>query len=104
MSKEMFFGKPQYMTRGISDRLPFQLMAYLWEYIRELGNEVELDYLQVFSFSSEGNKLVIKHSQEVPPAEKLYELDMSPGFPVPDEKIFVIDDEDHATMLWASEY
>lgn len=100
----MFTDKPQYMTRGIADKLPFQLMAYLWEYIRKLGEETELDYLQVFSFSTENDKLIIKHSQEVPPAEKEYVLDMCPGFPVPDEKIFVIDDGDHATMLWASEY
>ena len=62
---------------------------------------VDKDYLQVFSLSCENGRQLIKHSQEEPEYEKEYVFDMVTAIT---EKIFVIDDEAHSTMLLASEY
>ena len=62
---------------------------------------VDKDYLQVFSLSADGEKQIVKHTQEVPVYNKEYVFEFEN--PVA-EKIFVIDDETHTTMLLASEY
>lgn len=63
------------------------------------------DYLQVFDLSiveNDKKKLQkIIHSQEEPEYRKEYILEFAD--PV-ETKIFVIDDEDHSTMLLAEEY
>lgn len=75
----------------------------MWDLIEKLSGEMELDYLQVFEFAIEdGNVQKIKHSQEVPEYEKTYIVPMvEDGI---EGKVFVIDDGDHCTMLWADEY
>ena len=67
--------------------------------------EGELDYLQLFTLETigeDGNYLLsIRHEQEVPEAK------MDIVVPVADpinEKVYVIDDVDHVTMLLAEEY
>ena len=62
---------------------------------------VDKDYLQVFSLSSDNGRQRIIHSQEIPEYQKEYVLNI--GSPVT-EKIFVIDDQTHSTMLLANEY
>ena len=62
---------------------------------------VDKDYLQVFSLSSDNGRQRIIHSQEIPEYQKEYVLNV--GSPVT-EKIFVIDDQTHSTMLLAKEY
>ena len=62
---------------------------------------VDKDYLQVFSLSADGEKQIVKHTQEVPVYNKEYVFEFEN--PVA-EKIFVIDDETHTTMLLAEEY
>ena len=62
---------------------------------------VDKDYLQVFSLSSDNGRQRIIHSQEIPEYQKEYVLNV--GSPVT-EKIFVIDDKTHSTMLLAKEY
>ena len=71
----------------------------MWEIIKQMP--VDKDYLQVFYLSSDNGKQKIKHSQEAPEYTKEYVFDT--GIPIT-EKIFVIDDETHSTMLLASEY
>ena len=93
------FNNGFYVTRGVSDKIPLPLQIIMWELIKDLP--VDTDSLQVFSLSEENGRQVLKHSQEVPEYEKEYILDMEE---VITEKIFVIDDETHSTMLLASEY
>ena len=62
---------------------------------------VDKDYLQVFSLSSDNGRQRIIHSQEIPEYQKEYVLNV--GSPVT-EKIFVIDNQTHSTMLLAKEY
>ena len=88
-----------YVTRGVSDKIPLPLQIIMWELIEDLP--VDKDGLQVFSLSEENGRQVLKHSQEVPEYEKEYILDIEEPIT---EKIFVIDDGTHSTMLLASEY
>ena len=71
----------------------------MWELINQMP--VDRDYLQVFSLSSDNGRQRIIHSQEIPEYQKEYVLNV--GSPV-SEKIFVIDDQTHSTMLLANEY
>lgn len=93
--------KPKHETKGINERLCLDYRIIMWDLIEKLSKEIELDYLQVFEFSTQDNKVQkIKHSQEVPEYEKAYIV------PMVDDgiqgKVFVIDDGDHCTMLWAN--
>jgi hypothetical protein len=63
---------------------------------------IEQDYLQVFELSEEKGFQKIIHTQECPPYRKEYLF--SPFFPVVMAKIYIINDETHATMLFANEY
>ena len=62
---------------------------------------VDKDYLQIFSLSADDGRQRIKHSQEVPEYSKEYVI--STENPVT-EKVFVIDDKTHSTMILANEY
>ena len=79
--------------------IPPLMQSILWELIFKLP--VDKDYLQVFNLSAEGDKQIIRHTQEVPEYNQEYVFEFEN--PVT-EKIFVIDDETHTTMLLASEY
>ena len=59
------------------------------------------DYLQVFSLSEHNSRQRIVHSQESPEYNREYFFENDS--PVT-EKIFVIDDGTHSTMLLANEY
>ena len=93
------FNNQKFITRGVAENIPIPLQMLMWEMIRTLPPDK--DYLQVFSLSEENGRQVLKHSQEVPEYEKEYILDIEEPIT---EKIFVIDDETHSTMLLASEY
>lgn len=93
------FNNKHFITCGTNETVSPLLQSIMWELITQLP--VEKDYLQVFSLSVDNGKQKIKHSQEVPEYTKEYVFDI--GLPIT-EKIFVIDDETHSTMLLASEY
>ena len=95
--------KLKYETKGINERLCVDYRIIMWDLIEKLSKEIELDYLQVFEFSIEDDNVQkIKHSQEVPEYEKTYIVPMVENGVT--GKVFVIDDGDHCTMLWADEY
>ena len=71
----------------------------MWELIKQMP--VDKDYLQVFSLSDENGRQRIKHTQEIPEYCKEYVLNTGTHI---SEKIFVIDDSTHSTMLLAKEY
>lgn len=105
---EKFRRESRYATRSITEEVPVQLQCFLWQSIDEWKNETtELDYLQVFKFEKLTDGLyVIRHSQENPNRETVYyQADGELGIEkVTGKTIFVIDDETHSTMLFASEY
>ena len=94
----MFDGK-KYITRGISENIPLEIQIILWNMV--LSMPVKKDYLQIFELSTNENNLTIKHSQEVPPYEKIYKFIVLEPI---NEKIYIIDDGDYSTMLLSDEY
>lgn len=104
------FSNNRYQTKGIKEHLPLEVQVILWKLIdRAKAEGKELDYLQVFEIEElepdEGQgRISIKHSQEEPPREATYTLEIPEEIELVSAKIFVIDDGTHSTMLLASEY
>lgn len=102
----MFDNGSRYVSREINNEIPIDVQIFMWKLIEELKDTIEyVDYLQVFTISTvdeSDNKIRIIHSQEIPEYKKIWIFKASQ--PCNDEKIFVIDDGDHSTMLLAEEY
>jgi len=103
----MFDSSTRYKTCGVVHEIPIEMQLILWEMIDTLKTKIEtLDYLQVFELKTkyEDNgqkKQSIRHFQEQPPYEKVIVLEYDAPL---DQKIYVIDDQTHSTMLLAQEY
>lgn len=101
------FKNDRYITCGVADRLPEELQQAIWLAI-DLAIRVidKVDYLQVFTFEKLGEEvLVIKQKQEQPKRETIHYSDYKKEYDtILNEKIFVIDDGDHSTMLFSYEY
>ena len=93
------FKSPRYLTRGVSANIPPPLQIFLWNCIDLLPEE--RDYLQVFELAPFGGFQQIKHTSEQPKHHKVF---LVPSDHPVTEKIYVIDDNDHTTMLLAEEY
>ena len=93
------FPKQRLATRSICEQIPFELQVYMWYCIDSL--DIERDYLHAFTLLHKDGKQMMVHEQEVPPYKKEYLL---VGYKPLDAKIFVINDGDYATMLFAEEY
>ncbi|WP_427180043.1 DUF960 family protein [Paenibacillus sp. TC-CSREp1] len=99
----MFKG-PKFITRGVKENIPPFMQNILW-YLIETMEVKEKDYLQVFQLGSvmvDGKrKQTITHSQQQPEYRTDYTVCAKQ---IVLEKIFVIDDLTHCTMLLAEEY
>lgn len=99
------FENQRYITRGILSIVPLETQLILWDLIEQLGTKTSLDYLQVFKLQSvtvKGQMLqAIEHHQEAPEYFHKQYFHVSEAI---DTKLFVVDDEDHSTMLLADEY
>lgn len=94
------FTNSRYLTKGIQSELSLSLQILLWSMIDTLL--IEKDYLQVFNIKViRGSLLEITHSQEQPPYKHTIQ---AVGEIERDMKIFVIDDGEQSTMLFAEEY
>ncbi|WP_160669663.1 DUF960 family protein [Clostridium sp. C8-1-8] len=99
--------KDRYITRGANERLSINLQLLLWNMIDTLKEDknIELDYLQIFNFEyvtgNEKYNLSITHSQEEPPYNKKYLINVEKPI---NEKIFIIDSGEYSTMLLSKEY
>lgn len=102
----MFDNGNRYISRGINDEIPIDVQIFMWQLIEELKDTIEdVDYLQVFTISivdESENTIRIIHSQEVPEYKKIWIFKASE--PCSEEKIFVIDDGSHSTMLLKEEF
>ena len=93
------FNNKRYLSRGVDDTIPIELQLFLWACIDQLP---ELrDYLQIFDLEQVGNMQSITHRSEQPEYRKVYLL---PSDDPISEKLYIIDDGDHSTMILASEY
>lgn len=101
----------RYITKGISERIPAPIVTKLWAILDAfLGTKLAKDYLQVFVLKTTPTKIQIRHFQEEPAYEHEVSLEITraddPHSVIDEEeiKIYIIDDEDHSTMLLAEEY
>ena len=93
------FNNKRYLSRGVCDTIPIELQLFMWSCIDHLPEES--DYLQVFDLEKVGCMQSITHRAEQPEHHKEYLLTSEKPII---EKIYVIDDSDHSTMILASEY
>ena len=93
------FDNNRYLTRGVDNAIPMELQLFLWNCVDGLPEP--RDYLQVFELSASGPMQSIVHSSEEPEYRKVY---MIPSDAPITEKMYIIDDGDHSTMLLANEY
>lgn len=97
----------RYMTSDIQQNLPLGINIFLWECVDSIRSEVPPDYLQIFKLHSEKTDAgeliqVIEHSQENPPYQKIYKIEVdSEGVT---DTVYIIDDITHQTMLFARNY
>lgn len=106
----MFNPATRYTTRGITNELPKEIAAQMWLSIdTQLNLGRTLDYLQIFKMEKlREDVLAIHHEQEVnAKTEHLCVLysEYKPEYnDLLDKTVYVIDDGDHSTMLFAYEY
>ncbi len=94
------FQNPRYLTRGVQETIPPELQLLMWNALETLPEPK--DYFQVFRLSVLNGIQRIEHEQEQPPFKRKYLL---PTIETPiTEKVYIIDDGDHSTMLLAEEY
>ena len=89
----------RYLTCGVDNTIPLELQLFLWECVDRLPEPK--DYLQVFELKSEGSMQSIIHTSEEPEYHMEY---LIPSDVPITEKLYIIDDGDHSTMLLANEY
>ena len=94
------FPRKRLATSNIMREIPFAWQLLLWALVDKLP--IEQDYLQIFELSEVNELQKIVHTQECPPYRKEHLL--SPLFRTVTAKIYIINDETHATMLFAHEY
>ena len=95
------FKNQKFITRGVDSNVSLLLQLFMWQCIEDMPQPK--DYLQVFECTLEGKKQKIIHSQEEPDYKREYLLNLTDA-PLFIEKIFVIDDGDHSTILYSHEY
>ena len=94
----------RYVTKGVRERIPVELQVLKWSTIDNMIVDKK-DYLQVFTLNpreNNGRKMQhIKHSQEQPDYVNEFDVIVEN---VVSEKVYIIDDVIHSTMLLAEEY
>ena len=93
------FQNKRFLTRGVQAEIPVELQLFLWHCIDQLPEE--WDYFQVFKLDVSNGKQHIHHFSEQPEYSKEYMIDLANPA---NQKVYVIDDIDHSTMLLAEEY
>lgn len=94
------FQNQHFLTAGVCTRVPPLLQLIMWMLTDEMK---EADYLQIFELQKTPKGTLIVHKQEVPPYEHallLRDFNMLEH----NEKVYIIDDVTHSTMLLAEEY
>ena len=93
------FTNPRYMTAGVNAEIPLELQLFLWSCIDQ--RPPERDYLQVFDLKPMGQMQSIIHRSEQPAHRMTYVVPSDNPIAA---KLYAIDDGEHSTMLFASEY
>lgn len=92
----------RYITKGIAETVPPEIIVFLWNMIESM-EIVPRDYLQIFKFKKLGEGVELTHEQEQPEYKNTVML--FGNFDIPSGiTVYVIADEEVATMLLSSEY
>lgn len=98
------FDNPRYLSKGVNETVSIFVQMLLWDMIDEIN--ISKDSFQIFNLTPidvNGVKVQkIVHTQEQPPYTRVVVLNNLTK-PI-NEKIYVIDDGEHSTMILASEY
>lgn len=90
----------RFMTSGVAARVPVWLQNLLWHLWDTMQVE-KRDYLQVFELTRSEVAQTIIHTQEQPDYRKVLTV---PAENAVIEKVYIIEEDDHVTMLLAEEY
>ena len=93
------FDNNRYLTCGVDNTIPIELQLFLWECVERMP--APRDYLQVFELKPLCGLQSITHSSEEPEYHMEYLLPLDTTIA---DKVYIIDDGDHSTMLLANEY
>ena len=93
------FDNSRYLTCGVDNSIPLEIQLFLWDCVDRLPEP--RDHLQVFDLKPVGSLQSITHRSEEPEYHVEY---LIPSENPITEKLYVIDDGDHSTMLLANEY
>jgi len=93
------FQNDRYLTCGVDSSIPLELQLFLWSCVDGLPEP--RDHLQIFDLKQVGCLQSITHRSEMPEYRMEYLL---PSDSPISEKIYIIDDGTHSTMLLSSEY
>lgn len=88
------------ITLGVYEKIPEPLQIQMWNMAEGLE---DADYLQIFDLQGTADGVLICHRQEVPEYENVVKVQCEVEFGFK-EKVYIIDDETHSTMLLAEEY
>ena len=94
------FPNKRYVSANVMQAVPLEVQIFLWQCVDSIP--IEADYLQIFQLSIVDGGQKIMHKQECPPYKKEYLF--ATRFPLFEARIYVINDETHATMLFSYEY
>ena len=92
----------RYITSGVNEQISIDIQLFCWYCYEGVKATGKYDYLQVFELKTVGEDTQqIEHRQEVPEYKQVYQLrSINPI----EQKIFIIDEGEYATMLLAEEY
>ena len=92
----------RYITSGVNEQVSIDIQLFCWQCYEVIKARGKYDYLQVFELKQVGeDRQQIEHRQELPEYNQVYQLrSINPI----DQKIFIIDEGEYATMLLAEEY
>lgn len=91
--------KQKYLTKGVQANIPLELQLFMWGCVDVMPEP--RDYLQVFTLCENNGNQIIIHTSEQPEYYKEYLFSRENLISA---KIYVIEDDDHVTMLLAEEY
>lgn len=93
------FQQQRYLTCGVDKTIPLELQLFMWGCVDSMP--APKDYLQVFELKPVGILQSITHRSEEPVYKMEYVIPMESPIA---EKVYIINDDTHSTMLLAEEY
>lgn len=96
----------KYSTKGIQERIPFDIQILCWNAYEQTKLDGDYDYLHIFKFQAiepeeEGFNCLLIHETEVPKYYKRYKLNLIEGGI--NAKVYIMDCNDYEVMLLAEE-